>query len=101
MKLQNNHENLCLVLDKEDAKPVEKACHKMCTTSRAGFDENDQSNFITFDFPKVNVKKAELHFDLNRYAIVPEIDFFFKSASGLGSTKSLAPNFPAHLVALG
>ena len=54
----------------------------MCTTSRAGFIDNDQSNFIIFDFPKVDVRKAELYFDLERYAIIPEIDFFFKDASG-------------------
>ena len=82
LKLSNIYENLCLVLDNEDDKPVEKACHKMCTTSRAGFSENDQSNFIIFDFPKVDVRKAELYFDLERYAIIPEIDFFFKDASG-------------------
>ena len=87
LKLSNIYENLCLVLDNEDDKPVEKACHKMCTTSRAGFIENDQSNFIIFDFPKVDVRKAEFYFDLERYAIVPEIDFFFKDASGTRLTK--------------
>ena len=91
--MRNVYENVCLVLDREDGKPIEKACHKMCTTSNAGFIENDQSNFIIFDFPKVDVRKAELHFDLNRYAIVPEIDFFFRDSSGQGSMEFEAPVF--------
>ena len=64
----------------------------MCTTSDAGFIENE-SNFIIFDFPKVDVRKAELHFDLNKYAIVPEIDFFFRDSSGQGSTECKALGF--------
>ena len=44
--------------------------------------EENTSNFIVFDYPKLSVQKIELFFNEPIYASIPELDILYRTASG-------------------
>ena len=52
--------------------------YKLCTNTPNGFDEEDKSDFINFNFKRRSILSAELIFNLPQYARISELDLFYE-----------------------